>query len=143
MPAPTNPQASKIAAQFKKAAMPVTRRRTVKGGDPNKHYRFVHKNNVDARREDYGYEIVRHEGTVVKNKESLEGAIMSGGDVLMCCPREEWEAREKYRQEEARRFQEGPRESFKTLGAAQGVQTFDKTRSRYGTMQDELGQNPD
>ena len=71
---------------------------------------------------------------------------MSGSDVLMSCPREEWEARETYRREEAKRFKDGPREGFKTLAASiktpsgDSVQTFDKTTTRYGSMAQELGQ---
>ena len=146
MPAPTNPQASKIAAQMKRGSMPTTRRREIHGSDPSKHYRWVHKDKVEQRRDDYNYEIVRKEGTTIKNKESLEGAIMSGSDVLMSCPREEWEARETYRREEAKRFKDGPREGFKTLAASiktpsgDSVQTFDKTTTRYGSMAQELGQ---
>lgn len=120
---------------------PANRRRRVKGGDPNYHYRWTHPNKVQDRREDYGYEIVRQgEEGEVENPYSLSGAVTSGGDVLMRCPRDEYEARKKYRDQIAAESVKGPSEAFKTTGAQHGVATIDISSQRQGTMKSVLGE---
>jgi hypothetical protein len=118
---------------------PISRRRRVKGGDPNRYYRFVNATRVSERIEDYGFRIERGAGIgELANPDSLEGAILSGGDVLMSCPREEHEARAKARAKIARDAKDGPRQAFKTVGLQYGVETFDVSRTRTGTMRDEI-----
>lgn len=87
-------------------------------------------------KDDKNYEVFQD------GKEDVSGGKRSGGDVLVTCPRDEWEARLRERAMRNKKFLDGPREAFKTQGQRHGVETFDKTRTRIGTMESELGKDP-
>ncbi len=115
----------RVTASFIKPSLPTHRRRTVKAPDPNKHYRWTRSNKVDERSEDYSYEVV---------SSKAGGAVTSGGDVLMCCRRDEWEARIRERQSMAEERMRGPIEGFKMQGLKYGVPVIDASSSRQGPM---------
>lgn len=72
--------------------------------------------------------------------DKMKGAITSGNDILVSCPREEYELREKLRASAAARQLDGPRETFKTEGRKRGVETEDKTKRYEGTMTETFGE---
>lgn len=119
----------------------MTRRREVRNPDPNRHYHWTRGNDA-ARIQDlmelYGYRIEKKPDTPKEapagEDSTLFGAITAGGDILLSCPREEWEQRQKDLEEVNRMNEMGPMETFKTEAKKLGVQVEDKSRRSRGTM---------
>lgn len=123
----------------KQRHMPMNDRRKIRDADPELHYRYA-RNDPDRIRflhEAYGYNVV-HQDSKTKSGDptSLDGAVMGGGDVLMACPREEYEARLKERERINKENMRGPRETFKMEAHKRGVKTVDLSTEFYGTMED-------
>ena len=123
---------------------PMTRRRRIQNQNEKFHYHFA-RNDLDRIRdlcEVYGYEIVRQgDAKVPGDKGSLEGAVTAGGDVLLRCPVELWQEREKERAAATKAQLEGPKETFKTEAARYGVKTIDDSKVSVGPMKNVANKN--
>jgi hypothetical protein len=113
---------------------------------PDRHGRWV---NNDPDRimylQDLGYRIERNDPAAkdAKNPKvgdagALLGAITSGGDVLMSCDRDEYDARQEYRNQMVEEQLRGPRETFKTEASKHDVEVDDHTKSKRGLITDVL-----
>lgn len=114
----------RVTASFVKPSLPTHRRRRVKSPDPNKHYRWARPNKVDEHAEDYEYKVVENE----------RGPVTSGGDVLMCCRRDQYEQRAQERAHMSEERQRAPIEGFKMQGLKYGVPVIDMSCTKAGPM---------
>ena len=123
----------RLSARFKTPLGPINRRRTkpVRDGDPDYHHHWARADKIDIHREDREYEVVHS---------AAGGPITSGGDVLMRCRREGFEARQRERKRAAEEQRRGPVEGFKMQGLNYGVPVLDVSRERYGPMSMVLGE---
>jgi hypothetical protein len=115
-----------------------TKRDMTKYLDAERHGRWVN-NDTDRIKflEDLGYRVERTSGHKPSgDKGALDGAIMAGGDVLMSCPKEEFEARQTFRNQLAEQQLRGPMETFKTEASKHDVEVEDNTKLRKGLLSD-------
>jgi hypothetical protein len=122
----------RVTASAITPSTPVNRRRHKHQRDADEayHHHWSRENKIDIHREDQDYEIVQN---------SEGGPVTSGGDVLMRCRREGFEARVSERKKRAVEQRRGPMESFKMQGLRHGVPVIDLSRERQGSMASVLG----
>lgn len=124
---------TEISASATSPSMPITRRRVIRDRDPNLHYRWVRgtEDRIEQLREDAGYEVVQTKDGKPRK---------SGGDVLMACPRELYDARKRHRDKQAAEHIRGPKEAFSAQAMRHAVPVVDQSKVRVSSMQDEIGQ---